>query len=59
MENLASRVGHLAVANLAKAHHIVGKVLMLANGLMMMMMLRMKPGPEMDGMLHQKKNMKR
>ena len=42
MENLASRV----VANLAKTQHLVGKVPMLANGLMMM---RKKSGQEMDG----------
>jgi len=46
--NLASRV----VANLAKAQHLGGKVPMLANGPMMMTMLRKKkPGQEMDGII--------
>jgi len=52
--NLASQV---VVANLAKTQHLVGKVPMLANGPMMMTMLRKKPGQEMDG--RQKKNMKK
>lgn len=41
MENLASRV----------AQHLVGKVPMLANGPMMMTMLRKKLGQEMDGII--------